>query len=143
MWRNRIFLLLFIILTAVFASFFGGPLPYALFYLSLLLPLISYLYLLYIYNRFRVYQLIDKKTLTKHETVPFRFILANEDLLTYAHIHVTFLDDFSSLEHVAERHCSSLQHCKLNWQRDINTKVLVICVIFYCRFRDVSTREDH
>jgi len=100
MWRNRIFLLLFIILTAVFASFFGGPLPYALFYLSLLLPLISYLYLLYIYNRFRVYQLIDKKTLTKHETVPFRFILANEDLLTYAHIHVTFLDDFSSLEHV-------------------------------------------
>lgn len=100
MWLRRFLFLLFIILTAVFASFYGGPLPYALFYLSLLLPLLSYLYLLYIYNRFRVYQLIDKKTLVKYESVPFRFILANEDYLTYAHIRVTFLDDYSSLEQV-------------------------------------------
>lgn len=114
MWRNRIILLFFIILTGVFASFFGGPLPYALFYLSLLLPLTSYLYLLYIYNRFRVYQLIDKKTLTKHEMVPFRFILANEDLITYAHIRVTFLDDFSTLDHVT----NSKSHTLLPGERE-------------------------
>ena len=100
MWLRRILFLSFIIITAVFASFYSGPLPYALFYLSLLLPLVSYLYLLYIYNRFRVYQLIDKKTLVKYESVPFRFILANEDILTYAHIRVTFLDDYSSLAQV-------------------------------------------
>lgn len=100
MWLRRILFLLLIIITAVFASFYSGPLPYALFYLALLLPLLSYLYLLYIYNRFRVYQLIEKKTLVKYESVPFRFILANEDILTYAHIRVTFLDDYSSLEQV-------------------------------------------
>ena len=100
MWLRRSIFLLLIIGSAVFASFYGGPLPYALFYLSLLLPLLSYLYLLYIYNRFRVYQLIDKKTLVKYEAVPYRFILANEDILTYAHIQVTFLDDYSSLEQV-------------------------------------------
>jgi len=100
MWLRRIIFLLLIILTAVFASFYSGPLPYALFYLALLLPLLSYLYLLYIYNRFRVYQLIEKKTLVKYESVPFQFILANEDILTYAHIRVTFLDDYSTLEQV-------------------------------------------
>jgi len=100
MWFRRILFLLLIVITAVFASYYSGPLPYALFYLSLLLPLLSYLYLLYIYNRFRVYQLIEKKTLVKYESVPFRFILANEDILTYAHIRVTFLDDYSVLEQV-------------------------------------------
>ena len=114
MWRNRIILILFIIFTAVFASYFGGPLPYALFYLSLLLPLVTYLYLLYIYNRFCVYQLIDKKTLTKHEMVPFRFILANEDYITYAHIRVTFLDDFSSLDNVD----NSKSHTLLSGERE-------------------------
>lgn len=108
MWLRRSIFLAFIIITAVFASFYGGPLPYALFYLSLLLPLLSYLYLLYIYNRFRVYQLIDKKTLVKYESVPFRFILANEDILTYAHISVTFLDDYSTLEQVDVSHDHTL-----------------------------------
>lgn len=100
MWLRRVLFLSFIIITAVFASYYSGPLPYALFYLALLLPLTSFLYLVYIYNRFRVYQLIEKKTLVKYESVPFRFILANEDILTYAHIRVTFLDDYSTLEQV-------------------------------------------
>lgn len=100
MWLRRIILLLIIILTAVFASFYGGPLPYALFFLSLLVPLLSFLYLYYIYHQFRVYQLIDKKTLVKYETVPFCFVLANEDILTYTHIRVTFLDDYSTLTQV-------------------------------------------
>jgi len=113
MWLRRSIIILFIIITAVFASFYGGPLPYALFYLALLLPLLSYLYLLYIYNRFRVYQLIDKKTLVKYESVPFRFILANEDILTYAHISVTFLDDYSTLEQVDV----SLDHTLLPGER--------------------------
>ena len=108
MWLRRILFLLLIIITAVFASFYGGALPYALFYLSLALPLLSYLYLLYIYNRFRVYQLIDKKTLVKYESVPFRFILANEDILTYAHIRVTFLDDYSTLGQVDASRCYTL-----------------------------------
>ena len=50
MWLRRFLFLLFIIITGVFASFYSGPLPYALFYLSLLIPLLSYLYLLYIYK---------------------------------------------------------------------------------------------
>lgn len=100
MWLKRIILFLFIILSAVFASFYGGPFPYALFLLSLLIPLVSYLYLFYIYQRFRVYQLIDKKTLSKYEPVPFCFVLANEDILTYAHIRVTFLHNYSELAQV-------------------------------------------
>lgn len=94
---RRLILFIIIISTAVFASFYGGPIPYTLFYLSLLIPLLSFLYLYYIYHRFRVYQLIDKKTLVKYENVPYRFVLANEDILTYTHIRVTFLDDYSEL----------------------------------------------
>lgn len=121
MWLRRILFLLFIIITGIFASYYGGPFPYALFYLALLLPLLSYLYLIYIYNRFRVYQLIEKKTLVKYEAVPFQFILANEDILTYAHIRVTFLDDYSALEQVD----SSRSYTLLAGEREEYTTTLM------------------
>lgn len=100
MLRNRIIMIIFIILTGVFATFYGGAVPYTLFTLALLLPLLSLIYLVFVYLNFRIYQLIDRKTIVKYERTPFRFILANESIITYAHINVSFLSDYSTLEQV-------------------------------------------
>ena len=46
MLRNRLILAAAIIAAGTFASFYGGNIPYALFYLTLATPIISVLYTL-------------------------------------------------------------------------------------------------
>lgn len=112
-FRNRIILLLFIISTGVFGSFYGGYVSYGLFYFSLLIPTISLLYLAYVYFRFRVYQLIDHKTVVKGEHIPYQFILSNEDFLAFTNVRVTFQEDYSKVENVT----SDRSHCLLPGDR--------------------------
>lgn len=108
-YRNRIILLFFIISTGVFGSFYGGYVSYGLFYFSLLIPVISLIYLAYVYFRFRVYQLIDHKTVVKGEHIPYQFILSNEDFFAFTNVRVTFKEDFSKVENVT----SDTSHCLL------------------------------
>ncbi len=111
--RNRLIMLLFIILTGVFGSYYGGYVSYGLFYFSLLIPVISLIYLAYVYFRFRVYQLIDHKTVVKGEHVPYQFILSNEDFLAFTNVRVTFKEDYSKVENVT----SDTSHCLLPGDR--------------------------
>lgn len=100
MVRNRIILCIGIVLSGVFVGFYGGVISYTCFYLLLSIPLFSALYMIYVYIRFCVYQLIDKKTIVKGEHVPYQFILANEDFLTYTSVNVTFLSETSEVENL-------------------------------------------
>lgn len=111
--RNRLILLLFIILTGVFGSFYGGSVSYGLFYFSLLIPAISLVYLVYVYFRFRVYQLIGHKTVVKGEHIPYQFILSNEDYFAFTNVRVTFKDDYSKVENIT----SNTSHCLLPGDR--------------------------
>lgn len=101
--RNRILLLLYVIASGTFASFFGGYISYALFYLSLLIPLFSFCYLMYVYFKFRIYQLLDHKIVLKEEKVPYRFILANEDMFTFTNVRVSFREDYSYVEELSSK----------------------------------------
>lgn len=108
MVRNRIFLAILIILSAIFVSFYGGVISYSIFYLLLLVPLLSLIYMIYVYFRFCVYQLIERKTIVKGEHIPYQFILANEDILTYTSVNVTFLHDTSEVEALNALQCYCL-----------------------------------
>ncbi len=99
MLKNRLLIAFLIIISGVFVTFYGGPVTYTLFFLCLFLPITSLLYLVYVYYRFRIYQLIDHKTIMKGETVPYRFILANEDFVSYTSVNNSF---YSDLSHVTE-----------------------------------------
>lgn len=77
--------------TLVFIYFYGGKVPYMLFYIVVLLPVVSYLYTGFIFVRFKYGQTIDKKTLTKGDKVNFIFSINNEDFLLYPYIRVSFL----------------------------------------------------
>ena len=91
MKRNAIILIIVIICTGIFASNYGGTIPYALFYFSLLVPLMSFIYILIVLNFFRFHQEAAKKTFVKGETVDYFFSLSNDSFILYSGIKVNFI----------------------------------------------------
>lgn len=88
MRRNRILYGILIFLSFVFVYFYGGKIPYMLFYVTLVLPVISLLYALIIYVRFKYTQDTDRKTVLKGESVNFLFTVSNEDIFLYPYMKV-------------------------------------------------------
>ncbi len=90
MKRSRI---LYVCLTAaalIFAYFTGGKIPYMLLYTMLLLPVVSAVYTLVIYLRFKYDQELDKRFVTKGDKVNFIFSISNEDYFIYPYLKVFF-----------------------------------------------------
>lgn len=107
MFWNRVVYLVFLIATGIFASFYGGNIPYMLFYFALLLPVFCFVYTLYVDARFKIHQRIPVVKIIKKESVPYTFILANEDYFTFSSIKVTFHEDKSHIRQDDEMadHC--------------------------------------
>lgn len=95
---NRLIYLGAIIGSAIFASYYGGNISYALFYLSLLIPLISFLYTVYVYARFKLYQTMGSILVVKGDWTVYSFVIGNEDYITYRNVKVNFLSDKSTIE---------------------------------------------
>ncbi len=100
MFINRIIMLILIIASAIFASHYGGNVSYALFYMSLSVPVVSILYTFYVYIRFRIYQEIGQRLVVKGDFIPYSFTLANEDYITFRSIKVNFFHDKSSIANI-------------------------------------------
>lgn len=95
---NRLIFAAAIIGSSIFASYYGGNISYALFYLSLLIPVIAFLYTVYVYFRFKIYQSMDNYLVVKGDWTTYSFIIANEDYITFRNIKVNFLSDKSTIE---------------------------------------------
>ncbi|NLC68550.1 MAG: DUF58 domain-containing protein [Clostridiaceae bacterium] len=90
MTRNRILYLCLLLLSFSFVYFYGGQVPYMLFFTTLLLAFLSLVYTIIIYLRFKYHQEIDKKYIVKGDTIKFSFIISNEDFLFYPYISIKF-----------------------------------------------------
>jgi len=90
MLKNRITYLLLFLLSFIFVYFFGGKIPYMIFYLVITLPIVSFLYVLFVYYRFKYVQEIDKNIILKGDKITIKFMVANEDYLLYPYIKVAF-----------------------------------------------------
>lgn len=99
---NRLISVLSIIGCGVLASNYGGNITYALFYLSILIPIISFLYTVYVYFRFKLYQSMDSYLVVKGDWTTYSFIIANEDFITFRNIKVKFLSDKSTIESTSQ-----------------------------------------
>ena len=82
MHRNRVILLLLMLITLVLASIRGGTVSYTLFYITWGAPILSGLYLLYVYISLKINQSVEKTLLTKGEKVKYVFGLKNKSILT-------------------------------------------------------------
>lgn len=95
---TRLLSILFIIGSGIFASYFGGNISYALFYLSIFIPIISFLYTVYVYIRFKIYQSMDNYVVVKGDWNNYSFVIANEDYIAYRNVKVNFLHSKSTIK---------------------------------------------
>lgn len=100
MLKNRIIMAAVIAAAFVFASFYGGSASYAILYMTITLPIVSFIYLLYVLNRFKIYQSSQAQVAYKGERIPYQFTLANEDFITYSGVRVTFFGGITAVENV-------------------------------------------
>lgn len=99
---TRLLCVLFIIGSGIFASYFGGNISYALFYLAIFIPIISFLYTLYVYVRFKIYQSMENGIVVKGDWNNYSFEIANEDFISYRNVRVNFLYGKSTIRKTEE-----------------------------------------
>lgn len=118
-------------------SFYGGAVSYGLFWGVTLIPVISLIYLLYIYSNIKIYQKADKENLVCGQPAPYQFILQNKDNFGYTGIHVKMHSSFSyaedSFENVefellpGERSvCETRIVCKYRGEYEIGVKEVIL-----------------
>lgn len=90
--------LVVLVLSGVLATLRGGTASYLLFYAAIFTPVTAFLYLIYVYFRFRIFQSVGSLQIVKESSVPYSFALANEDFIAYQDVSVVFLDDYSTAE---------------------------------------------
>ncbi|MCR5418044.1 MAG: DUF58 domain-containing protein [Lachnospiraceae bacterium] len=120
MTRNRIVWALLWILSLVGISFYGGPVSYGFFAVLTLIPVICLVYLLMVLACFKMYQRFTVPGIVCNHSVPFYFILQNEDLFSFAGIRVTFYSDFSQIDGVDdETEYELLPHTNIKKETDM------------------------
>jgi len=97
MRRNRIIWLVLFILSLILISYYGGPVAYGFFWLMLLVPVMSWIYLWYVYCFYRIYQKVNVINPIASKATDFYFTLQNESVFTFASIRVQFFSDFSKI----------------------------------------------
>jgi uncharacterized protein (DUF58 family) len=107
MLLNRIILLLLITASGIFASFYGGNVSYAFFYMAISVPFVSFFYTFYVYVRFRLFQEIGQRVVVKGDMTYYAFTIANEDYITFRSVKVNFLHDKSTISNAdsIEEYC--------------------------------------
>lgn len=94
---RRTVAVLFFAASLMLASLRSGALVYAMLYLSILLPVLSAAYTLYVYYRLRIVQLIDNRFAVKNEPVEYTCRLANETATAFTPIRLEPLSDLSEI----------------------------------------------
>ncbi len=90
-------MILLIVGMGIYASRYGGRISYTLLYFVILLPILSFLYTVYVYIRFKYYQKTGNSKIVKEEPTAYFFRIGNEDFLTYSNIKVNFFSDNSKI----------------------------------------------
>lgn len=142
MLRNRLIYLGILILTIVYASFYGGNVAYAMLYLVILVPVISFIYTFYVYSRFKIYQDIPVREVTKGEAIPYTFVIENSDIFSFVRVKVDFIDEMASIadsdklrEHCmlpdTNRSYDTTMVCKYRGTYYVGAKSLEVTDFFY------------
>lgn len=135
-FRRRIWLILWI-LSLVGISYFGGNISYLFFWAMTFVPVISFLYILFVYIQFRIYQEIESRTIICKQPVPYYFTLPNETFYTFAGLSVKMFSGFSYVTDIpedkeyellprdADTHYSNLI-CKYRGEYEVGVKEVTI-----------------
>ncbi len=95
---HRWILLALWILSLVIVSFYGGAVSYGLFFCVTLLPAISFLYLIFVYRSFTLYQQIESRNIVAGQPQPYYFVLQNDSFFAFTSVSVKLFSSFSYVE---------------------------------------------
>lgn len=101
MRRNRLIFYAAWILSLVGISFFGGVVSYGVFCALTLVPVVMFIYLLFVLFSFRFYQQLGQKYVTCRTPVTYYFTLQNETAFAFARVRVSFYEfgaDYGDLD---------------------------------------------
>ena len=135
-WR-RCFLagLWFLALAGI--SFYGGAVSYGFFFGVTFIPVVSLIYLLCVYFRFKIYQETEKRNLVCGQPTPYYFILQNEDHFVYTGVSVKMHTSFSYTEDSFEdteyelfpgdkKVCETSLICRYRGEYEIGVKEVIL-----------------
>lgn len=119
--RRGIYLLL-IVISLVFLSFYGGPLPYMVFFALVINMIASMIYIMYIFNSIRISQDILEHSVDKNQYVKLKFQIGNEGMLAGTSIKLNFNHEFSEVSG-----CEELEHIGLEPKQYIVKELELLC----------------
>ena len=90
---NRILYLSLLIITFTFVYYYGGKVPNMLFYTVLVLPIVSYIYMLIGYFMLKYEQSLDNDLIFKGDKVTFTVNITNRSFFILPYISISFLND--------------------------------------------------
>jgi len=90
------------ILSIVTISNYGGPISYGFFFAVTLLPIISFVYLIFVFSFFKIYQKLDSRDVVCGKSTPYLFILRNEGYYPFASVSVKLFSFFSYVDNMNE-----------------------------------------
>ena len=99
--RRRIWIIIWI-LSIVTISNYGGPISYGFFFAVTLLPIISFVYLIFVFSFFKIYQKLDSRDVVCGKSTPYLFILRNEGYVPFASVSVKLFSFFSYVDNMNE-----------------------------------------
>lgn len=106
---RRLLVVLFFALAVFLASIRSGRLVYALLYISVLLPALSLLYTVLVYEKIKIFQSIESRSTVKNQPVPYVCRVSNETkLLSFTQIELRFHSDLSEVSGAKERQIMTL-----------------------------------
>lgn len=129
------------ILSLVAISFYGGAISYGFFFGMTLIPVVSLLYLLFVYFQFRIYQEIESRTIVCKQPMPYYFVLQNSEYYAFASISARL---FSGLSYVLEMPddeeyellpgdrytCRTKLVCKYRGEYEVGVKEVIVTDFF-------------
>ncbi len=86
------------LLSLVAISFYGGAVSYGFFFGLTLVPVVSAVYLLAVYLRFKIYQKLESRNVVCGQPVPYFFVLQNDDYFAFTSVGVRLFSSFSYVE---------------------------------------------
>ena len=90
MGKNRIVYGIFLGLAIAFAYFYPGSIASVFFYIMLLMPIISFIYVFYIYLRFKFKESVDNQFVIKGDRAHFNVKIVNKTRMIYPYVEILF-----------------------------------------------------
>lgn len=99
---RRCILAVCLLLSLIVMSVYGGTISYGIFFGLVLIPVVSFLYILSVWIYHRIYQEIGSRNIVCGQSVPYYFVLKNESRFAFSSIRISFYSDFSYVEELPE-----------------------------------------